>query len=132
MSIYAERARYIPVEQGFNIERPALEPQAFVAEMARAFADDAPTGFVPLDLSRVLGTAYAATTPFMLARYARVRRGERLDCTLCRERRDLGGPARRAGRWRAAPRRSMAREDMFALPGGSLHMAGRRGLVLWS
>ena len=82
MSIYAQRARYVPVEQGFNIKRPPLAPQAFVAEMKRAFADDAPTGFTPLDLSETLGTAYAATTPFMLARYARMRKGERLDCTL--------------------------------------------------
>ena len=46
MSIYAERARYVPVEKGFNIKRPPIEPQAFTAEMSRAFADDAPTGFI--------------------------------------------------------------------------------------
>ena len=79
MSVYAERARYVPVEKGFNIKRPPLEPRAFTAEMARAFADDAPSGFTPLDLSAALGTDYAATTPFMLTRYARVRKGERLD-----------------------------------------------------
>ena len=38
MSIYAERARYVPVEKGFNIKRPPIEPKAFVAEMTRAFA----------------------------------------------------------------------------------------------
>src|SRR5262245_36104212 len=81
MSIYAQRARYVPVERGFNIKRPPIEPRAFVAEMAHAFADDAPTGFVPLDLSPTLRTAYAATTPFMLARYARIRAGETLCCT---------------------------------------------------
>ena len=31
MSIYAERARYVPVEKGFNIKRPPIEPLAFVA-----------------------------------------------------------------------------------------------------
>ena len=82
MSIHAERARFVPVEQGFNIARPALEPQAFVAEAARAFADGAPTGFIALDLSSLLGTAQPATTPFMLARYARIRRGETLSCAL--------------------------------------------------
>jgi gentisate 1,2-dioxygenase len=81
MSIYAQRARYVPVEKGFDIKRPPLEPQAFAAEMARAFAPDAPTCFTPLDLSGALGTAYPATTPFMLTRYARVRKGERLDHT---------------------------------------------------
>jgi hypothetical protein len=51
MSIYARRARYVPVEKGFNIKRPPIEPRAFVAEMARAFADETATGFIPLDLS---------------------------------------------------------------------------------
>ena len=82
MSIYAERARYVPVEKGFNIKRPPIEPTAFIAEMTRAFAEDASTGFIPLDLSETLGTGYAATTPFMLARYARIRKGETIACTL--------------------------------------------------
>ena len=81
MSIYAERARYVPVEKGFNIKRPPIEPQAFVAEKERAFAADMPTGLIPLDLSATLGTDYPATTPFMLTRYARVRAGETLACT---------------------------------------------------
>lgn len=118
MSIQAERARYIPVEQGFNIERPALAPQAFAAEMRRAFADDTPTGFVALDLSPTLGTVYAATTPFMLARYARVRRGERLACAFAASG-EIWAVLRGAGTlardgetldWRAG--------DMLALPGG--------------
>jgi len=118
MSIQAQRARYIPVEQGFNIERPALAPQAFLNEMRLAFAHDAPTGFVALDLSPVLGTAYAATTPFMLARYARVRRREQLPCTLAASG-EIWAVLRGAGtlmrdgetlRWRAG--------DMLVLPGG--------------
>ena len=56
----------MPVEKGFNIRRPPIEPTSFVAEMTRAFADDAPTGAVPLDLSATLGTFYAATSPFMV------------------------------------------------------------------
>jgi hypothetical protein len=82
MSIYADRARFVPVEQGFNIKRPPVPPQAFVAEMQRAFAAETATGFITLDLTTTLGTAYPATTPFMLTRYARIRKGERLACTL--------------------------------------------------
>ncbi|CAN5896891.1 hypothetical protein BH11PSE3_BH11PSE3_00260 [soil metagenome] len=81
MSIYADRARYVPVENGFNIKRPPLAPRAFVAEMHRAFAPDAPTGLTALDLSVALGTDYPAPTPFMLARYARLRKGQRLSHT---------------------------------------------------
>jgi gentisate 1,2-dioxygenase len=132
MSIHAQRARYLPVERGFNIARPPIDPQAFVAEMTRAFADEAPTGFTPLDLSAVLGTTYAATTPFMLARYARVRRGEQLACTL---------PA--SGEMWAILRgcETLERDgetlewrerDMFALPGGvASTWRAEEDAVLW-
>lgn len=78
----ADRARFVPVERGFNIKRPELAPRAFLAEATRAFAAGTATGFLPLDLSAALGSAWPATTPFMLARYARIRAGEALDCTL--------------------------------------------------
>lgn len=118
MSIQAKRARYVPVEKGFNIVRPALEPQAFVAEAARAFADATPTGFVPLDLSQVLGTDHAATTPFMLARYARIRRGERLTCTLAASG-EIWAVLRGCGRLERDGQTLVWQEgDMLALPGG--------------
>jgi mannose-6-phosphate isomerase-like protein (cupin superfamily) len=132
MSSQAERARFVPVEKGFNITRPDIAPQAFVAEAARAFADDAPTGFVALYLSDALGTDYPATTPFMLARYARIRRGERLDCVL----RASGeiwavlrghGALEREGetlRWQDG--------DMLALPGGVVSVwTAEDDAVLW-
>lgn len=119
MSIQAERARYVPVETGFNIVRPALEPQAFVAEARRAFADDAPTGFVPLDLSSTLQTDYAATTPFMLARYVRVRRRDSLECAL-----PASGEIWAVLRGRGSLQRDgwslhWQEGDMLALPGGA-------------
>ena len=118
MSIYAERARYVPVEQGFNINRPPIAPQAFAAEMRRAFADGAPTGFVPLNLSEPLGTPYPATTPFMLTRYARVRKGERLTCTLAASG-EMWAVLRGAGRlYRGDEAIEWRANDMFALPGG--------------
>lgn len=118
MSIHAERARYVPVEQGFNIARPALEPQAFVAEATRAFAAGTPTGFIALDLSSVPGTGRPATTPFMLARYARIRRGETLSCTLAASG-EIWAVLRGSGTLaRAGERLSWQSGDMLALPGG--------------
>jgi gentisate 1,2-dioxygenase len=118
MSIHAERARYVPVEQGFNIARPALEPQAFVAEATRACAAGTPTGFIALDLSSVLGTGRPATTPFMLARYARIRRGETLSCTLAASG-EIWAVLRGSGTLvRAGERLSWQSGDMLALPGG--------------
>lgn len=118
MSIYAQRARYVPVERGFNIKRPPLEPQAFTAEMARAFAHDAPTGFTPLDLSGALGTDYPATTPFMLARYARARKGERLDYAFAASG-EMWMVLRGSGTLtRGDETIDWGCKDMFALPGG--------------
>lgn len=118
MSIQSQRARYVPVERGFNIVRPALEPRAFTAEAGRAFADDTPTGFIALDLSDALGTGHAATTPFMLARYARIRRGERLDARLA-----ASGEIWAVLRGRGKVERedgtlAWTEGDMLALPGG--------------
>lgn len=132
MSVYADRARYVPVEKGFNIKRPALEPQAFVAEMIRAFADDTPTGFTPLDRSDALGTDYAATTPFMLARYARVRKGERLDYSFAASG-EMWTVLRGAGTLQRGEEALDWREkDMFALPGGvASSWRAREDSVLW-
>lgn len=132
MSIHAQRARYVPVERGFNIARPPIEPQAFVAEMNCAFADDAPTGFTPLDLSAALGTAYAATTPFMLARYARVRTGERLACTLAASG-ELWAVLRGRGTLeRGGETLEWHERDMFALPGGAASVwRADEDAVLW-
>lgn len=118
MSIQSQRARYVPVEQGFNIARPAIEPQAFVAEATRAFADDTPTGFIALDLSPALGSGHAATTPFMLARYARIRPGERLACTLAASGEIWAVLHGRGALERDGQVLAWEEGDMLALPGG--------------
>lgn len=74
----AHRARFISVEDGFDIRRPALEPCSFDAELRRARDRAAATGRIDLDRSPRLGTPWPATSPLMLAGYARIRRGERL------------------------------------------------------
>ena len=118
MSIYAERARFVPVEKGFNIKRPPIEPKAFLAEMTRAFADDTATGLIPLDLSETLSTDYAATTPFMLARYARVRKGETLECTFAASG-EMWAVLRGKGRLRRGDETlEWGEGDILALPGG--------------
>ncbi|HKU95765.1 MAG TPA: hypothetical protein VJR58_10835 [Vineibacter sp.] len=132
MSIQAQRARYVPVERGFNIVRPAIEPQAFEQQKARVFATDAPTGVVPLDLSSSLGTDYPSTTPFMLARYVSVRAGTSLTCTFAASGEIWAilqgkGRVERAGEtvgWRDG--------DILLLPGGiASTWAAEDDAVLW-
>lgn len=75
---YTQRARYYSSLDGFNIQKPAIPAHVFVAERDHAFDAATPTGLIPCDLSAPLAIAFPATAPFVLARYARIRAGERL------------------------------------------------------
>lgn len=132
MSIQAQRARYVPVEKGFNIVRPSIEPQSFEPQKARAFAVDAPTGVVPLDLSASLGTDYPATTPFMLARYVSVRAGTPLTCRFAASG-EIWAVLRGKGRLTHQSEAIDWREgDILLLPGGATSTwAADEDAVLW-
>lgn len=75
---YTLRARYYSSLDGFNIQKPKIPAHVFRAERDRAFDPGAPTGLIACDLSRELEIGFPATAPLVLARYARIRPGERL------------------------------------------------------
>lgn len=81
-NVYASRARFISVEEGFNIKRPELAPTSFDAERDRALSPEEPTGFILLDKSEVLGTSFPATSPLLLAKFLRIREGEAVEAQL--------------------------------------------------
>lgn len=81
-SVCGRRARFISVEEGFNIKRPELEPCSFDAERDRALSSQEPSGFILLDKSDVLLTSYPATSPMLLAKFMRVREGDTLESRL--------------------------------------------------
>jgi gentisate 1,2-dioxygenase len=72
------RGRFFNTGNAFNIINPPVPDHAFVDEPRRALDDATPTGLIECDLSGVLGCAFPATSPLVLARYARVRAGETL------------------------------------------------------
>lgn len=72
-SVFESRARFISVEEGFNIERPELVPCSFDAERDRALSPREPSGVIPLDKRDVLLTAFPATSPLLLAKFIRIR-----------------------------------------------------------
>ena len=80
---YTERARYFDSSNAFAIKYPAVPRQIFLGERDHAFAPDTATGLIDLDLSAVLELEYPATTPLILARYARIRAGESLSTAFC-------------------------------------------------
>jgi gentisate 1,2-dioxygenase len=75
---YTQRARYYSSLDGFNIQKPRIPAHIFRAERDRALDPATPTGLIACDLSRELEIGFPATAPLVLARYARIRAGERL------------------------------------------------------
>ncbi|HTO51284.1 MAG TPA: cupin domain-containing protein [Burkholderiales bacterium] len=127
------RARYFNTGNAFNLQLPTVPDESFVEEPARALSPDTPTGLIACDRSQQLGCAFPATTPLVLARYARIRRGETLETNFAASGviayviTGSGSTACDAERleWRAG--------DTFVLPGGvpHVHRAGAADAVLW-
>jgi gentisate 1,2-dioxygenase len=132
-SAYTANARYRSSLEGFNIKQPEIPAHVFLAERERALDPAAPTGLVPLDLSARLQIEGPATTPLILARYARVRSGERLETRLAAST-ELYYAIRGSGmtRFGAGEELAWGPGDAFALPGGTAvsHRAATDA-VLW-
>ena len=75
------RARFYDPENFFTFQWPAVPRRQFLAERDEAFATATATSEILLDISEALGTTYPATTPLLLARYLRVRSGEKITVT---------------------------------------------------
>jgi gentisate 1,2-dioxygenase len=133
-SPYAANARYLSSLDGFNIKQPVIPAHVFLEERDRALSSSTPTGLIPLDLSAQLGLAAGpATTPLILARYARIRRGDALATTF-KASTELYYVIAGAGRTTfEGGALDWAAGDAFALPGGrpARHTAGVGDAVLW-
>ena len=64
------RARFFNSGNAFMVVAPPVPDHSFVDEPARALDPATPTGFIICDLSKDLHRDVAATSPFLLARYA--------------------------------------------------------------
>ncbi len=127
------RARFFNPGNAFNVILPAVPDTAFTAEPAKALDPATPTGLIPCDASDVLECGFPATSPLLLASYARIRAGETLAIdvratgaihyviegdgeTKCGDETVAWGPG-----------------DVFITPGGvpQRHTAGGKDAVLW-
>lgn len=75
---YTSRARYFDSGNAFNMVYPNVPAASFVTERDVALDPATDTGLIPCDQSIAMGIAFAATSPLVLASYARVRAGESL------------------------------------------------------
>lgn len=127
------RGRFFNTGNAFNVKLPVVPDHIFTAEPIRALDPETPTGLIACDLSRELACPFPATSPLVLARYARIRAGESLDTdfaasgVICYV---IAGGGTTAGAgasidWKAG--------DLFVLPGGVTftHTAAEDDAVLW-
>lgn len=126
------RGRYFNSGNAFNIKMPPVPGQIFTAEPAKAMAK-AETGFIDCDLSDVLKCPFPATTPLMLARYAVVKAGETLDCTLNATASIWYVIEGKAALSVGDEGATLGKGDVFLLPGGvPAAITGAEDCVLWA
>ncbi|HEX2888078.1 hypothetical protein [Vineibacter terrae] len=131
-STASARGRYLTPTNSFRDKLPPVPAVTFIAERDRALAADTPTGAIALDIADRLAAPVPATTPLLLARYLRIRAGERLALRL-RATAAIHYVIRGAGETiDRADRIGWGEGDIFCLPGGaeSSHRA-THDAVLW-
>lgn len=127
------RALYFNTGNAFNVQLPRVPDESFTEEPARALDPGAPTGLIACDRSKELGCSFPATTPLVLARYARIRAGETLETNFAASGVIAyvitGSGTVQCG----AERIEWQAGDTFVLPGGlpQVYRAGGEHAVLW-
>ena len=132
-TVYAAPSRYLTPTNSFREKLPPVPAVTFTAERDRAFAPDAPTGAIALDIADRLAAPVPATTPLLLARYLRIRAGEQLALRLRATAAIyyvIQGSGETTDR---ADRLAWADGDVFCIPGGGEtgHRA-ERDTILWA
>ena len=127
------RGRFFNTGNAFNVELPPVPDRIFTEEARAALDPASPTGLFACDISAELACDFPATTPLVLARYARIRAGEGL-------RTDIAASGVIAYVIEGSGETSCAGEtvawgegDLFILPGGvpAEYRAGDVDAVLW-
>jgi gentisate 1,2-dioxygenase len=130
---YTRRALYYSSADGFNIKRPAVAARTYTAERDAVLDPAAATGVVALDQRAALGVDFAATTPLLLTRYARIRAGEKLATRFPASGEIYYVIAGHGETVIGAESIAWAVGDAFCLPGGldAVHVARGEDCVLW-
>jgi len=131
-SAAARRARFFNSGNAFNVKLAPVPARIFTDEAAAVQAEGAATGYHLCDQSAQLGCAFAATTPLMLARYARIAPGDTLAADFAASGSIWYVIQGQGGSVCGAETIAWAAGDIFLLPGApGIHHAGPQGAVLW-
>jgi len=127
------RGRFFNTGNAFNVQLPPVPDRSFTDEPIKALDPATPTGLIPCDISADLGCAFPATTPLVLAHYARIRAGDSLTTDFVTSG-TIGYVIQGSGTTRCAGEDvNWNPGDLFILPGGepATHQAGGSDAVLW-
>jgi len=130
---YTRRARYFDSGNAFNIVYPDVPAASFVAERDAALDPATGTRLIRCDQSAAMGLPFPATSPLVLASYARIRAGESLTVDQ-RASVVLAYVIEGSGRaLQGSDAISWSAGDVFSLPGGQpIELASaERDSVLW-
>ena len=130
---YTRRARYFDSGNAFNIVYPDVPAASFVAERDAALDPATGTRLIRCEQSAAMGLPFPATSPLVLASYARIRAGESLTVDQ-RASVVLAYVIEGSGRaLQGSDAISWSVGDVFTLPGGQpIELASaERDSVLW-
>jgi gentisate 1,2-dioxygenase len=130
---YTRRARYFDSGNAFNIVYPDVPAASFVAERDAALDPATGTRLIRCDQSAAMGLPFPATSPLVLASYARIRAGESLTVDQ-RASVVLAYVIEGSGRaLQGSDAISWSAGDVFSLPGGQpIELASaERDSILW-
>jgi gentisate 1,2-dioxygenase len=130
---YTRRARYFDSGNAFNIVYADVPAASFVVERDQALDSATGTKLIHCDQSAALGLSFPATSPLVLASYARIRAGDSLQFEP-RASVVLGYVISGAGRAvQGSDEIAWSQGDVFSFPGGrAIQLSGRsEDSVLW-
>ena len=127
------RARYFNTGNAFNIQLPEVPNEVFTDEPALAFAVGTKTSLIPCDTSEEMACNFPATSPFVLAYYARINAYEELKTDFVASGSVyyvIQGSGQTVSGGESI---SWGAGDIFVVPGGEMqtHQAGDGFVVLW-
>ena len=128
----AGRARYHSADNNFTFAWPPVPARQFVAEREAAFDPATPTRLIALDCADALRTAYPATTPTLLLRYARLCAGDQIVTRFAAAGEIAYVIAGAGASENGGERIAWAAGDVFCFPGGdeTRHRAGAADCLL--
>jgi gentisate 1,2-dioxygenase len=127
------RGRFFNTGNAFNVQLPPVPDRSFTNEPCRALDPATSTGLITCDISNELDCPFPATTPLVLAHYAKLRAGETLTTDFVASG-VIAYVIRGSGITRCADEQiDWNQGDLFVLPGGqpATHAAGDADAVLW-